>query len=215
MMNKKSLLRYSLLMAGLICTLSLNAQRLVQPGVQIVDRFKPNVPSLVVKANPLTLPFGYFDAGLEYRNKSTGWVLMNHCYFGYKNSIRFTELGENYTVTTEYVRFEVAHRWYRQNPTFFRANVERYTGVYFNAGSASFVTSDSYDIDQFGEFIFYSPLTPGSRIDLIVGAELGRTRNYFGQSSLVYAETMWKFGYNLSVNIPQVLYCIRFNYKVN
>ena len=96
-MNKKSLLRYSLLMAGLICTLSLNAQRLVQPGVQIVDRFKANVPSLVVKANPLTLPFGYIDAGVEYRNKSTGWVLMNHCYFGDENSIRFTDLGENYT----------------------------------------------------------------------------------------------------------------------
>ena len=64
-MNKKSLLRYSLLMAGFICTMSLNAQRLVQPGVRIVDRFKQNVPSLVVKGNPLTMPFGYFDAGLK------------------------------------------------------------------------------------------------------------------------------------------------------
>ena len=190
-------------------------QQLVQPGLQIVDRYKPNVPSLAIKANPLTLFGNYIDAGVEYRNQRTGWVLMNHSFFSDENSVRYTALNENYTATTGYVRFEAAHRWYRQNSTLFRANVERYNGIYFTAGGSSFVTSDSYDIDPNGNFVFFSPLTEGSRIDLIVGAEFGRTRNYFGQSSPLYAETMWKLGYNLGARVPQVLYSLRFNYKVN
>ena len=190
-------------------------QQLVQPGLQIVDRYKPNVPSLAIKANPLTLFGNYIDAGVEYRNQRSGWVLMNHSFFGDENSVRFTALGENYTATTGYIRFEAAHRWYRQSSTLFRANVERYNGIYFTAGGASFVTSDSYDIGPDGNVVFFSPLTEGSRIDLIVGAEFGRTRNVFGQSSPLYAETMWKLGYNLGARVPQVLYSLRFNYKVN
>lgn len=190
-------------------------QQLIQPGLQIVDRYKPNVPSLTIKANPLTLFGNYIDAGIEYRTKNRGWVLMNHSFFSDENSVRYTSLNEIYTATTGYVRFEAAHRWYRQKSTLLRANVERYNGIYFTAGGSSFVTSDSYDIDANGNFVFFTPLTEGSRIDLIVGAEFGRTRNYFGQSSPLYAETMWKLGYNLGARVPQVLYSLRFNYKAN
>jgi len=190
-------------------------QQLVQPGLQIVDRYKPNVPSLAIKANPLTLLGNYIDAGIEYRTNNTGWVLMNHSFFSDENSVRYTALNENYTATTGYIRFEAAHRWYRQNSTLFRANVERFNGIYFTAGGSTFVTSDNYDVDPNGQFVFFTPLTEGSRIDLIVGAEFGRTRNYFGQSAPLYAETMWKLGYNLGARVPQVLYSVRFNYKAN
>jgi hypothetical protein len=200
---------------ALILTTASFGQQLVQPGLQIVDRYKPSVPSLTIKANPLTLFGKYIDAGIEYRNQRSGWVLMNHSYFGDESSVRYTELSDVYAATTSYVRFEAAHRWYRQNATFFRANVERFNGIYFTAGGSSFVTSDSYDNDPNGNFIFYNPLTTGTRIDLIVGAEFGRTRNYFGQSSPLYAETMWKIGYNLGAGFPQILYGLRFNYKAN
>ena len=191
-------------------------QELVRPGMQIVERYKPNVPSLVVKANPITLIGNYLDAGVEYRNQKTGWVLMNHSYFGGENSARVTAFGDTYSQTNGYVRFEAAHRWYRQNPTMFRANVERYTGVYFTAGVSSISTTDNFYLDQNTfEYVFLTPLTQSSRIDMIVGAELGRTRNWFGQFSPVYGETMWKLGYNLGARSPQVLYSIRFNYKVN
>lgn len=191
-------------------------QELVRPGMQIVERYKPNVPSLVIKANPITLIGNYIDAGVEYRNQKTGWVLMNHSYFGGENSARVTAFGDTYSQTNGYVRFEAAHRWYRQNQTMFRANVERYTGVYFTAGASSISTTDNFYLDQNTfEYVFLTPLTQSSRIDMIVGAELGRTRNWFGQSSPVYGETMWKLGYNLGARSPQVLYSIRFNYKVN
>lgn len=209
-------MKFKFTLFAIILAASSYAQQLVQPGFQIVDRFKPNVPSLVIKTNPITLLGNYIDAGVEYRNQQKGWVLMNHSFFGDENSVRFTQLDDVYTVTSGYVRLEASHRWYRQHPTFFRANVERYVGLYFTAGGSSFYTSDNYDIDpNTGEFIFFTPLTKGSRIDLIMGAELGRTRNYFGQSSPVYAETMWKIGYNLGAGIPQVIYCLRFNYKAN
>ena len=192
------------------------AQKLVRPGFQTVDRYKPNVPSLTVKANPITLIGRYVDAGIEYRNQRTGWVLMNHSYFGGENSVRVTDFRGTYSQTNSYVRFEAAHRWYRQGSSAFRGNIERYTGIYFTAGGSSLSTSDGYYLDQNTfEYVFLTPLTQSSRIDMIVGAELGRTRNYFGQSSPVYAETMWKLGYNLGARLPQVLYSIRFNYKVN
>ena len=40
-------------------TESHSTPRVVTPGVLNLDRFKANVPSLVVKANPLTIPFKY------------------------------------------------------------------------------------------------------------------------------------------------------------
>ena len=84
--------------------------QVVTPGVLNLDRFKANVPSLVVKANPLTIPFGYIDAGIEYRNQHSGWILMNHSYFGNENSFRSYTWNGVHVMTKMFVRLEASKR---------------------------------------------------------------------------------------------------------
>lgn len=215
-MNKKSLLRYSLLMAGFICTMSLNAQRLVQPGVRIVDRFKQNVPSLVVKGNPLTMPFGYFDAGVEYRTQRSGWLLYTHGFLRGSNSVESANYNFNlYVETQNYGRFEFGRRWYWQNTAMWNANRETYFGLTMNAGFTNYKFTDGFYYDDFGEVVLLTPLQDASRIDMILAAERGRTRNWAGPNADFYGETAWKLGYNFGARMPVLLYAIRFNYKVN
>lgn len=204
------------LLAALICTSGLMAQKIVGPPVVQLERFKPNVTSLVIKANPITAPFGYLDAGVEVRNQKTGWVLMNHTYLGGESTLRTSVTPARYSVTSSFVRFEGAHRWYRSRQSYWRGNRERYTGVYVTGGFTNFsFTEDFYFDDLAAEYIFISPLQSASRIDFIIGADFGRTRNFGGPEALVYWESSWKLGYNLGSGLPQVLYGIRFNYKAN
>jgi hypothetical protein len=209
-------MKFKIFAVAMLISSGLMAQKIVKPPVVELQRFKPNVTSLVVKANPLTLPFGYLDAGVEVRNQKTGWVLMNHSYIGGEASIRTAVSANQYAITNSFVRFEGAHRWYRQRQSYWRGNKERYTGVYLTAGFTNFsYTNDFYFDDVNFEYVFLSPLVEGARIDMILGADFGRTRNFAGPESLVYWETSWKIGYNIGNRLPQVLYGIRFNYKAN
>jgi len=222
-------MKYTILFSALLCTSVLSAQsiikvekateststpRIVTPGVLNVDRFKANVPSLVVKANPLTLPFKYIDAGIEYRNQNSGWILMNHSYFGDENSFRAFRRNDVYEITTMFVRFEASKRWYRTQQSMFRFDQERFAGVYFMSGFANTMSTSTFETDFDGIQVPVGPYTEGIRIDLILGAELGKTRNLAG-SAPVYYETSWKLGYNIGGQIPHVGWGVRFNYKVN
>ena len=189
---------------------------MVQPGVQIVDRFKPNVPSLVVKANPLTLPFGYFDAGVEYRTQRSGWLLYTHGFLRGSNSVESGNYNFNlYVETQNYGRLEFGRRWYWQNPTMWNANRETYFGLTMNAGFTNYKFTDGFYYDDLGEVVLLTPLQDASRIDMILAVERGRTRNWVGPNSDFYGETAWKLGYNFGSRMPVLLYAIRFNYKVN
>lgn len=202
--------------AAMLLSSGMMAQKIVGPPLVQLERFKPNVTSLVVKANPLTIPFGYLDAGIEVRNQKTGWVLMNHTYIGGESTLRTSVTSNRYSLTSSYVRFEGAHRWYRQRQSYWRGNRERYTGVYLTGGFTNYsYTDDFYFDDAAAEYVFLAPFTDASRIDFIVGADLGRTRNFAGPESTFYWETSWKLGYNFGSGLPQVLYGIRFNYKAN
>ena len=202
--------------AAMLLSSGMMAQKIVGPPLVQLERFKPNVTSLVVKANPLTIPFGYLDAGIEVRNQKTGWVLMNHTYIGGESTLRTSVTSNRYSLTSSYVRIEGAHRWYRQRQSYWRGNRERYTGVYLIGGFTNYsYTDDFYFDDVAAEYVFLAPFTDVSRIDFIVGADLGRTRNFAGPESTFYWETSWKLGYNLGSGLPQILYGIRFNYKGN
>ncbi len=202
--------------AAMLLSSGMMAQKIVGPPLVQLERFKPNVTSRVVKANPLTIPFGYLDAGIEVRNQKTGWVLMNHTYIGGESTLRTSVTSNRYSLTSSYVRFEGAHRWYRQRQSYWRGNRERYTGVYLIGGFTNYsYTDDFYFDDAAAEYVFLAPFTDASRIDFIVGADLGRTRNFAGPESIFYWETSWKLGYNLGSGLPQILYGIRFNYKAN
>ena len=185
--------------------------RVVTPGILTLDRFKANVPSLVVRANPLTMPFRYIDAGIEYRNQHSGWILMNHSYFGNENSLRNYRWNDVYVMTKMFVRLEASKRWYRTQQSMFRLNQERFAGIYFISGFTN--TSTTSTFEPFGTPI--GPYVERTRIDLILGAEFGKTRNLVGLDHPLYYETSWKLGYNLGSQIPQILWGIRFNYKVN
>ena len=185
--------------------------QVVTPGVLNLDRFKANVPSLVVRANPLTMPFRYIDAGIEYRNQHSGWILMNHSYFGNENSFRSYTWNGVHVITEMFVRLEASKRWYRTQQSMFRLNQERFAGIYFISGFTN--TSSTSTFEPFGPPI--GPYAETTRIDLILGAEFGKTRNLVGLDHPLYYETSWKLGYNLGSQIPQILWGIRFNYKVN
>ena len=166
-------------MAGLIC-LSLNAQRLVQPGVQIVDRFKANVPSLVVKANPLTLPFGYFDAGVEYRT-ALGLALHTHGSQREQQCRKCELQFQSVCWTQNYGRLEFdVTSW--QNPTMWNAN-RKLLWITMNAGFTNYKFTDGYYYDDLGEVVLLA-LQDASRIDTILAAERGRTRNWVGPNSI-------------------------------
>ena len=185
--------------------------RVVTPGILILDRFKVNVPSLVVRANPLTMPFRYIDAGIEYRNQHSGWILMNHSYFGNENSFRSYTWNGVHVMTKMFVRLEASKRWYRTQQSMFGLNRERFAGIYFISGFTN--TSSTSTFEPFGPPI--GPYAETTRIDLILGAEFGKTRNLVGLDHPLYYESSWKLGYNLGSQIPQILWGIRFNYKVN
>lgn len=205
----------TLILAALLISLSAVAQKIVRPPVLSVDRFKRNVTSLVIKANPLTLPFAYLDAGAEIRNNKTGWVFMNHSFVGGDNSFRVTPLLSEYSITRGYFRLEGAHRWYRQYNTIFGTRSERYIGLYLTGGVTNYeYTNDWYSDDNIGP-VFITPLQEASRLDMIMGVDLGRTRNILGPEGNLYWETSCKLGYNVGNQLPQILYGIRFNYKVN
>ena len=185
--------------------------RVVTPGILTLDRFKANVPSLVVRANPLTIPFGYIDAGIEYRNQHSGWILMNHSYFGNGSGTRALTYNKTHVITKMFVRLEASKRWYRTQQSMFRLNQERFAGIYFISGFTN--TSTTSTFEPFGTPI--GPYVERTRIDLILGAEFGKTRNLVGLDHPLYYETSWKLGYNLGSQDPQILWGIRFNYKVN
>jgi hypothetical protein len=189
--------------------------RVVTPGILTLDRFKANVPSLVVRANPLTIPFGYIDAGIEYRNQHSGWILMNHSYFGNENSFRSYTWNGVHVMTKMFVRLEASKRWYRTQQSMFRLNQERFAGIYFISGFTNTSTTSTFESDANGFSIPVGPYVERTRIDLILGAEFGKTRNLVGLDHPLYYETSWKLGYNLGSQDPQILWGIRFNYKVN
>lgn len=202
------------LILGLWAT-TMNAQRVVSPTPQdIPNRFKENVPSTVLKGNPLTLLFGYADLGTELRNANSGWVVMHHSYFG-----RPTDNGQSfvepyYEQTNYYARISVERRLYRQR---FKRNgfpMEKYTGFYVNTGYTSL--SYTYDVQpgNFG-YLPVGTLTDAGRIDMMAGIDLGRTRDMGMANSPWYWETSWKLGYNFSAQSPQILYGIRANFKLN
>ena len=189
--------------------------RVVTPGVLNLDRFKANVPSLVVKANPLTIPFKYIDAGIEYRNQHSGWILMNHSYFGNGSDTRALTYNKTHVITAMFVRFEASKRWYRTQQSMLRFDQERFTGIYVMPGYANTRSTTTFEMGPDGVDVPVGPFTNGVRIDLILGAEFGKTRNLAGSDHPLYYETSWKLGYNLSNKLPHVLWGIRFNYKVN
>ena len=180
----------------------------------IFDRFKPNVHSTVIKANPLTLPFGFIDAGVEFRNQKTGWVFMNHSFFSTEATQIGTGLNDRYIEPRGYVRFTAEHRWYRQIPRRWRGELERYTGLYINTGMYSYAYTDNTQLGVGGLIEPVGPLTDAQRLDLILGVNLGRTRNPGMPDSPFYWETSWKLGYNLGSGLPHLVYGIRFNYVV-
>ena len=84
-----------------------------------------------------------------------------------------------------------------------------------NAGFTNYKFTDGFYYDDFGEVVLLTPLQDASRIDMILAAERGRTRNWVGPNADFYGETAWKLGYNFGARMPVLLYAIRFNYKVN
>ena len=189
--------------------------RITTPGVLNVERFKANVPSLVVKTNPFTLPFKYIDAGIEYRSLRSGWILMNHSYFGYGSDIRALTYNKTHVITAMFVRFEASKRWYRTQQSMFRFDQERFTGIYIMPGYTNTSSTTTFEMDLDGNDVPVGPYTNGVRIDLILGAEFGKTRNLAGSDHPLYYETSWKLGYNLSNKLPHALWGFRLNYKVN
>ena len=228
--TKNSKMKYTMVLSVLLYTSSLSAQSIIYanriseaqstlpittPVVLNLERFKANVPSLVIKANPFTLPFKYIDAGIEYRNQRSGWTLMNHSYFGYGSDIRALTYNGIHVITAMFVRFEASKRWYRTQQSMFRFDQERFTGIYVMSGYANTRSTTTFEMDPADFPVPVGPFTDGVRIDLILGAEFGKTRNLAGSDHPMYYETSWKLGYNLSNKLPHVLWGFRLNYKVN
>ena len=202
---------------GITIALATSAQQLVQPGVQTFHRFKPNVPSLVVKSNPLTVPLGgYFDGGVEYRTKNSGWFAMTHLLFRTPNSVQGSRMNNLYREDHFFARFEFGHRWYFSNLNILNEEIERYWSLSVNTGRTDYKETNNFTENADGTIT----VAPGSfmdysRIDMMLLAERGRTRNLVGPTADFYAETAWKFGWNFGSNLPVILYAIRFNYQVN
>ncbi len=216
-MIKSTILKSVFVLVALAATVSTQAQVVLSPNATAArsnERFKPNVTSLVVKANPTTLLFGYLDAGVEIRNQKTGWTLMNHSKF-----LSISNLGEYYSpdvpaweANTAYIRFAADRRWYYKTSPF----VEKYAGFYANTGVSWYSSTQDVVPGTFGQG-FYLPATNAefaseARLDFIVGAELGRTRNWFAMNSPFYGESSWKLGYNFGQRTPQLLWTLRLNY---
>lgn len=208
-------MRIKITIVLLVCFCAMKAQQVVGPNVQIMDRFKPNVPSLVIKANPLTLPFGYIDGGIEYRTQKSGWFAMLHAFSEVATEQPGLPFGGTYTQVIGYLRAEAGHRWYWKSSSLFNGNLEKYLGVSLNSGLTNYNFSESITYDVNGDLVFLSPLERRSRIDLTLAVERGRTRDWAGPEAKFYGETGWKFGYNFGANSPVLLYAIRFNYKAN
>lgn len=219
-MKKTVHVKWSLMLLAMFIVSVAQAQRVLTPNAaagQRMERFKPNVTSLVIKANPATLAFGYLDAGVEVRNQKTGWTLMNHSKF-----TSVANFGEYYSpdvpqweANVAYVRFAADHRWYYKTSPF----VEKYAALYANAGMSWFSYTTDVVPGDFGQG-FYLPANNATfdtqaRIDFIVGGELGRTRNWFAMNSPFYGESSWKLGYNLGRRSPQLLWTFRVNYIAN
>ncbi|MEY2963262.1 MAG: hypothetical protein RL754_523 [Bacteroidota bacterium] len=196
-----------------VASIGLQAQTIVRPAMENPrDRFSTR-PELVIKANPLTLLFGSIDAGVEYRSKNDGWVLMNHSYFGQpiNNGQSFVE--PYYEQTNMYVRMSAERRFYREKVKSNGRIIEKYRGIYAIMGYSSI--SSTYDVQSvdFG----YLPTDPNNladagRIDFMMGVDLGRSRDLGTIDSPWYWETSWKLGYNFTSQSPQLLYGIRMNF---
>lgn len=192
------------------------AQTIVQPKVRSRDdMFKPNVPSLVVKANPFTLLLGYLDGGVEFRTKTKGWTFMTHSRFpAYRLGESFNPDMPTYEEQISYVRFAADHKWYYK-PTPYQ---EKFAGFYATVGASWWATTDDVVVGSFQDY--WAPSSSATvvnepRIDFILGAEIGRVRNWFDMSSPFYGETSWKLGWNIAQLSPQLLYTIRLNYIVD
>lgn len=215
-MKVKSFCRFSFIAAALIFTKASNAQRSGLTDQQVIHRFMPNVPSWVVKGNPLTVTFGYFDAGVEYRTQLSSWLLYTHGFLRGSNSGAFTIFNDKlYVETQNYARFEFGRRWYWQNPSIWNADRETYVGVTMNTGFTNYKFSEEFYYNDLDEVVLIAPLQDASRIDLILAVERGKTRNWIGPTADFYGEMAWKFGYNFGNRKPVLLYVIRLNYKVN